>query len=105
MAATFTAIEVLHTGSERLWCGTFTPDTSYPTGGYPVTAATLQIDGVNVVSCVPAGVGISGANGASRLCGYDPSTGKIKVFTAIGTEAANGSDQSAATFLVIASVK
>lgn len=63
-------------------------DNSYPTGGELLTGASLGL--FRVLAIVPSGTDIAG----SRLVTWDDATGKLKLFTALGTEALNASDQS-----------
>jgi hypothetical protein len=74
-------------GDRRVWMGTVTFDSAYPTGGETLVAADLgftEIDFV-VIDDNPA---------SSRIAVWDPATGKLKLFTALSTEAGNGTDQS-----------
>lgn len=70
-------------------------DNSYPTGGEPLTASDLGIASVRQLDARQKGVG-------NRICEYDYANSKLKLYTALGTEAANGSDQSAITVRVFA---
>jgi hypothetical protein len=63
-------------------------DNSYPTGGESLTAADLGLPDVVHLEARQKGVG-------TRIAEYDYSGSKLKLFTALGTEAANASDQSA----------
>lgn len=68
----------------------FTPSTSYPAGGEPLNASDYglrQIKWVEIAS--PAG------EDGTRLFTWDKTNGKLRIFTAVGTEAATSSDQSA----------
>lgn len=69
-------------------------DNSYPTGGEAVAASDFglsSIDDLRVPSQNAAG---------TRLFAWDQANSKIKVFTAVGTEATNASDQSTQTVRV-----
>jgi hypothetical protein len=81
-------------GSEKVVRGTFTFDSSYPTGGEAVTAATfglsylswLQLDNISDV--------------VTKHARWDRANSKIMLFiedgtTGISAQAANASDQSA----------
>jgi hypothetical protein len=62
-------------------------DSSYPTGGEAVTAANF---GLNRILYVLSGVNTAG----NRLVVWDDTNSKLKLYTALGTEAADTSDQS-----------
>jgi len=72
----------------------FTPSTSYPALGEPITAAQF---GLNRLLAVYATV----ADG-SRIVTFDPTNQSLRIWTAIGTEAGTGSDQSAKVLRVLA---
>ena len=67
---------------------TFAFDSSYPTGGEDISDL---FDGFREVKAIH----VSGP--ASRLYEPDLTAKKLKLFTAVGTEAGNGTDQSAIT--------
>jgi hypothetical protein len=70
----------------------FTPSTSYPAGGEPLNASDFGVRRIDWVEInQPAG-----ADG-TRVFTWDKTNGKLRIFTAIGTEAATSSDQSAKT--------
>lgn len=75
-------------GDRRVCWGTITFDSSYPTGGEAVAAADFgfdqQLDHVM----------IDPPTGGNRIVTYDRANKKLMLFTAVGTEAANASDQS-----------
>jgi hypothetical protein len=71
----------------------FTPSTSYPALGEPVTAAQF---GLNRIIALYATV----ADG-SRLVTFDPTNQTIRIWTALGTEAGTGTDQSSKVLRVI----
>jgi len=75
-------------GDLKMWIGTVTFDNSYPTGGEAIAKSDVGFD-VSVDAVIPMG----SPNG-NRLFQWDPVNKKMKLFTALGTEAANASDQS-----------
>ena len=79
----------------RLVAADITFDNSYPTGGEALTPADLGLRDILSVAAEQKGV-------VSRLCEYDYTTQKLKLFTALSTEAANASDQSTITVRVLA---
>jgi hypothetical protein len=103
MALTLTRVDspiskkqVVVFGDRKIWFGTITFDNSYPTGGEILTKDMFGFDaGIDMV--------IVGANPAgSRLATYDPATRGLKLFTAVGTEAGNASDQSTIVVPILA---
>lgn len=82
-----TAGKVVAIGDRKLVMGTISFDSSYPTGGEAIAPADLgfetQIDSV-----------VFGVPSIARLVGWDQANKKAKVYTALGTEAGNGTDQS-----------
>ncbi len=65
----------------------FTPSTSYPALGEPMTPSLFGLKQiVNVVPLPPAD--------GSRIVTFDPSNKTLRIYTAISTEAATSSDQS-----------
>ena len=62
-------------------------DSSYPTGGEAIAAADLGLDAAIDFAVV--------TTGGADVVVWDRATGKLKIFTADGTEATNASDQSA----------
>lgn len=67
-----------------------TCDNNYTANGYVVTAAMFSRRAINTIIPVQKGT-------ANRLITYDPTSsdaGKLRVWTALGTEAAGASDQS-----------
>lgn len=88
-------------GSGAIVVADVTFDNSYPTGGLSLTASDLGLQGLaatkplDYVRAEQKGV-------ASRICQYDPATAKLKLFTALGTEAANLSDQSSIVVRMLA---
>ena len=76
-----------HTIGDLLWRhGTLTFDSSYPTGGEPVTAAMFGFNTLFELIVLTTG---------AEWFVYDKANLKVKVFTADGVEATNASDQSA----------
>lgn len=71
-------------------------DASYPTGGETLNPSDV---GLSMILYVIPNVNTAG----NRLALWDDTTNKLKLYTALGTEAANTSDQSAIVvqFLVI----
>lgn len=76
-------------GDLKMWIGTITFDSSYPTNGELISKSDVGFD-----VAVDAVIGLTEIAG-SRLAVWDPANKKIKLFTAIGAEAANASNQSA----------
>lgn len=70
-------------------------DSSYPTGGEPLTAADLGMLNIEYLEATQKGV-------ASRLAEYDYANAKLLLFTALSTEAANASNQSTIVVRVLA---
>lgn len=65
-------------------------DNSYTANGYPLTAA--DFNRAAIYNCVPVQKGT-----ANRIITWDPSSstaGKLRIWTALGTEATGSSDQS-----------
>ena len=91
MAASFaTVIKALGAqGNRREVVVDFTPSTSYPAGGEPVTPALLGMQFIDTV--IPVAAGEDG----TRIFTWDGTNAKLRIFTAIGTEATTSSDQSA----------
>lgn len=72
----------------------FTPSTSYPALGEPITAAQLGLVRILALYATVAD--------GSRLATYDAANGLIRIWTAISTEAGTGTDQSAKVLRVTA---
>jgi hypothetical protein len=88
-AAIFTVATAMYPpGNRRGMIVDFTPSTSYPAGGEPMTASLFGLQAVDNI--VPA----PGGNDGTRVFTYDAVNNKLRIFTAIGTEAVNGTDQS-----------
>lgn len=76
-------------GDIRIVYGEIQFDNSYPTGGEAIVAKDLGFDvRIDEIFFQPFD------NAASRIAVYDKAAGKVKLFTAMSTEAANASDQS-----------
>lgn len=83
-------------GSRRRVAGSLTFDNSYPTGGESYDASIFGLsllDEVFVAAFPAAG---------AKLVAHDVTNKKVKVFTAISTEAAASSDQSTVVVDVMA---
>lgn len=86
MALTYSCNANTVHGSQRAWQGTVTFDASYTTGGLTVGPAQLGMVRIDSLQATPQ-------NG-SNLVAWNPTTGKLLLYTAIATEAANASNQS-----------
>jgi hypothetical protein len=75
-------------GDRKMVLGTITFDDSYPTGGEAVVPADFGFEAQ--VDAVLVGMDAAGA----RLVTYDRANQKIVLFTAVGAEAADESNQS-----------
>lgn len=73
----------------RLWAGTITGDTSYPTGGYDISALWTGFRSVDFCS---SGLTDDG----TKLYRVDKTNRKVLIYTALGTEAIAASNQSTA---------
>ena len=95
MALTFTEAHRGVVGSRRVWRGTVTFDSSYPTGGEALVPGdfgfNLDIENVQII-----------ADRGTETVQWDRANSKILVHTADGTQATNASDQSAVTATVVA---
>ena len=95
MALTLTAAHQGVVGNRRVWRGTVTFDSSYPTAGEAVTPANfgfaVAIENLQII-----------ADRGSETVQWTKATNKLMVHTADGTEAVNASDQSAVTATVVA---
>lgn len=77
-------------GNHRLGIASFTGDSSYPTGGYPVTLTAWGFSNYLEHSEIGFALGTT-----PYLAKYNSSTGKIQFFTASSgglTEVGNGTD-------------
>lgn len=89
MAITVTPLKSYVTGDRKTVHGTILFDNAYPTGGYALTGTTLGLAlELNEVDIAPH---------PSRVAFYNYATSKVQVYTALGTEATNASDQSSIT--------
>lgn len=75
-------------GDLKLWIGRITFDNSYPTGGETIAKADVGFD-VAIDAVVPLGNTLG-----NRVPVWNNATKKLLLFTALGTEAVNASDQS-----------
>jgi hypothetical protein len=85
-------------GDLMLVHGTYNGPASYVAGGDPITAADLGFTTAHTI----AELDISLDQAVSRFAAFDKTNGKIKIFTALGAEAAGASNQSAIAFRFIA---
>ena len=110
MAATLTNNQFLqNTGpigpTIRTTMTTLTPDASYPTGGYAVTAVQLGLSNVAGAVCNIVG---GAANNAAVAASYNATTGKVQFWVTGGTspvtlaEAAAAANLSGLTVQIIA---
>lgn len=79
-------------GDKRVRRGTIQFDNSYPTGGEAVSAADLKLNGIESFNC--DNVSRQGNRLIAVNMGLAPSVVVLVVYTALGTEALNASDQS-----------
>jgi len=91
-----TADRLFEVGDRRMAIGLVPFSTGYPTGGEPLTAAYFGLDTqLDTVVPQPDAAG-------SRLPMYDSANKKLKLFTAVGTEAAAASNQTGISIPVVA---
>lgn len=95
MALTFAKVKHGIGLNQRIHIYDVTFDSSYPTGGEAVAASDFGMTSGSINAVTPVFSGATAANG--RIVAWNPSTGKLTVWTAPGTEAGNASDQSAVT--------
>lgn len=88
MALTIDVIRRVRMPAGRAVVADITFDNSYPTGGEALAAADVGLSKIEYVRAEQKGV-------ANRICEYDYANSKLLLFTALGTQAANASDQSA----------
>lgn len=81
-------------GSRRRVTALITGDTSYPTGGYALSAGSFGLNSLDRV--IPDGVDQSGA----VLVVWNNATQKLQLFSALGTEVVNATNVSARSVLV-----
>ena len=86
-------------GNKRVTFSTVTFDSSYPTGGEPLTAADLGLSTVEYAVCNVNTVG--GTQNVANVW-YDKANSKIKVYDETPGEASNTSDLSTLLVDVIA---
>jgi hypothetical protein len=67
------------TPNQRLSITTLTPDSSYPTGGYTVTAAQLGLSNIADALC---NLSSSAANNTAVSATYNQATGKLMLWVA-----------------------
>ena len=96
MAALSVSITRTHVPGDRYEVhAVFTPSTSYPAGGEPLNASDFGLRSIEWVVVNPGGLD------GTRLFTWDKTNGKLRIFTAISTEAGTGTDQSAKTCAVV----
>lgn len=89
MALTITRDTVYVLGDRKAVNGSITFDSSYPTGGESLTGADLKLElGLTVMQF---------EQHPSRIAYYDYTNKKAVLYTALGTEASDTSDQSSIT--------
>jgi len=93
MALTFTEAHKGVQGAVRVWEGTVTFDSSYPTGGEAVAAADFGFN-TEILTVLPV------SDTGAEVTAWDSANSKVLVYTADGTQASNASDQSAVTATV-----
>jgi hypothetical protein len=93
MAVSFVGVRTIM-GNKRVAIGTVTFDSSYPTGGEDVNPDIFGMGTVEVV--------VPNDETSGRSVRWNSGTKKLQVYTAIGTEATNASDQSATKATVFA---
>jgi len=91
VALTITDVQRTVKGNKRELTATVLFDSSYPTGGEAVAASDFGLSSVDTLFVYPH---------ASRIGVYDHTNQKILLYTALGTEATNASDQSTITVYV-----
>lgn len=95
MALTITVIRRPSMPAGHCVIADITFDNSYPTGGESLTPANLGLSTID--SCVARQKAA-----ASRIVEYDYANSKLMLFTALGTEAADTSNQSTIVVRAIA---
>jgi hypothetical protein len=90
MALTITIVKKPALPSGQSLVADFKFDNAYVTGGLSLKPSDLGLQDIAYLDAKQKGV-------ASRLCEFDPVAQTLKLFTALGTEAANASDQSTIT--------
>lgn len=87
MAKTITGMDLDKLGRRRVVYVRITLDSSYPTGGYPLTPSELGLQRFDHLSIEAEGVGSWGE--------YNFTTGKIVMFASNGTEVTAATNLSA----------
>jgi hypothetical protein len=100
MALTVSRLDTFIVGSEaeaRLGfvVADVTFDSSYDAGGESLVPADL---GLQTIRCLQA----HGKGAGNRVCEYDYANAKLRLYTALGTEATTGSNQSSIVVRVVA---
>lgn len=78
-------------GNRRQLLADFTPSTVYPALGEPLTPALFGLSQIDYVE-------VQGPSDGTRFAVYDRTNNKLRIFTALSTEAGTGTDQSAKVF-------
>ncbi len=90
MALTLTKVASGVKGNQRYWQGNIQFDSSYPTGGEAITAASFGMHTIKAVSVT------GGVDTEDRVVQWDQANSKLEVIVmSTGAQAANASDQSA----------
>jgi hypothetical protein len=92
MALTFSEVTRTLTANKRVVVADVTLDNSYPTGGEAISPSDVGLQAFEAV-LIP-----SINNAGTRFLVWDQANSKVKVLTALSTEAANASDQSTTVF-------
>lgn len=79
--------------------GVYTGPASYVALGDPISATDLGFTGHTIQELI-----IGTDQAVSRLAAFDKTNGKIRIFTALGTEAVAATNQSTITFRFLALV-
>ena len=93
MALTVTETTNSVFGDKRVVFALVDFDSSYPTGGEAITAADVP----SISTAIEEVVITTSSPNTGLWATYDRTAGKIVLFTAAGSQAANASDQSAVT--------
>lgn len=94
MALSSTDIKRTVFGNKRVVIASLTFDSSYPTGGEAVLPSDFGLSSIDSILCFPHKT-------MTRLAAYDHANAKVKLYTALSTEAAAASDQSSITIEVL----
>lgn len=92
MAISSSDIERTVFGNKRVVVASVTFDSSYPTGGEAVAASDFGLSSIDVILPFPL---------SNRIAVWDATNSKVLLYTALGTEAADTSDQSAIVVKVL----